>query len=53
MVSTIFYGVAATTPEGHSFVVGAVEHGFRDAVRYRDKPFGDYGRQLRRCTHDE
>ncbi|WP_251826321.1 hypothetical protein, partial [Mycobacterium tuberculosis] len=26
----------------------AVEHGFRDAVRRRDEPFGDYGRQASR-----
>jgi enoyl-CoA hydratase len=45
MVSTVFDGVARHTPEGHAFVADAVEHGFRDAVKHRDKPFGDYGRQ--------
>ena len=45
MVSTVFDGVARHTPEGHAFVADAVEHGFRDAVRHRDEPFGDYGRQ--------
>ena len=45
MVSTIFDGVARHTPEGHAFVADAVEHGFRDAVKHRDEPFGDYGRQ--------
>ncbi|MGC2653642.1 MAG: crotonase/enoyl-CoA hydratase family protein [Mycobacterium sp.] len=45
MVSTVFDGIARHTPEGHAFVADAVEHGFRDAVRHRDEPFGDYGRQ--------
>jgi len=45
MVSTVFDGVARHTPEGHAFVAEAVEHGFRDAVRHRDEPFGDYGRK--------
>jgi enoyl-CoA hydratase len=45
MVSTVFDGVARHTPEGHAFVADAVEHGFRDAVKHRDEPFGDYGRQ--------
>lgn len=44
MVSTVFDGVARHTPEGHAFVADAVAHGFRDAVRHRDEPFGDYGR---------
>ncbi|MEO8815296.1 MAG: crotonase/enoyl-CoA hydratase family protein [Mycobacterium sp.] len=45
MVSTVFDGVARHTPEGHAFVADAVEHGFREAVRHRDEPFGDSGRQ--------
>jgi enoyl-CoA hydratase len=45
MISTIFDGIARHTPEGHAFVAGAREHGFRDAVRRRDEPFGDYGRR--------
>ena len=44
MISTVFDGIARHTPEGHTFVADAVEHGFRDAVRHRDEPFGDYGR---------
>lgn len=48
MVSTVFDGAARHTPEGHAFVADAVEHGFRDAVRRRDEPFGDYGRQASR-----
>lgn len=45
MVSTVFDGVARHTPEGHAFVADAVAHGFRDAVRHRDEPFGDHGRR--------
>ena len=26
-------------------ITDAVEHGFRDAVRHRDEPFGDHGRR--------
>jgi enoyl-CoA hydratase len=44
MVSTVFDGIARHTPEGHAFVADAVQHGFRDAVRHRDDPFGDSGR---------
>ncbi|MDT7761023.1 MAG: enoyl-CoA hydratase, partial [Mycobacterium sp.] len=45
MVSTVFDGIARHTPEGHAFVAEAKEHGFRDAVRQRDEPFGDHGRK--------
>ena len=45
MVSTVFDGVAPHTPEGYAFVDGAREHGFREAVRRRDEPFGDAGRR--------
>jgi len=44
MVSTVFDGIARHTPEGHAFVADAHEHGFREAVRHRDEPFGDFGR---------
>jgi enoyl-CoA hydratase len=45
MVSTVFDGIARHTPEGHGFVADAREHGFREAVRHRDEPFGDVGRR--------
>lgn len=45
MVSTVFDGIARHTPEGHAFVDDAREHGFREAVRHRDEPFGDYRRK--------
>ena len=31
--------------KGNAIVADAVEHGFRDAVRHRDEPFGDHGRR--------
>ena len=45
MVGTVFDGVARHTPEGHAFVAQSREHGFREAVRQRDEPFGDHGRK--------
>ncbi len=45
MVSTVFDGVARHTPEGHAFVAEAREHGFREAVKSRDEPYGDAGRK--------
>jgi enoyl-CoA hydratase len=45
LLGTVFDGVSRHTPEGHEFVADSVEHGFRDAVRHRDEPFGDYGRE--------
>lgn len=44
MVSTVFDGIARHTAEGHDFVAASREHGFREAVRRRDQPFGDVGR---------
>ncbi len=45
MISTVFDGIARHTPEGHAFVADAQANGFREAVRHRDEPFGDYGRK--------
>ena len=42
-LGTLFDGVARHTQEGLDFVDRAQEVGFRDAVRERDEPFGDYG----------
>jgi enoyl-CoA hydratase len=43
MVGTLFDGIARHTKEGLDFVARAQEVGFRQAVRERDDPFGDYG----------
>ncbi len=43
MLGTFFDGVARHTPEGFEFARRAAADGFREAVRERDEPFGDYG----------
>jgi len=43
MLGTLFDGIARHTQEGLDFVRRAEAVGFRDAVRERDDPFGDYG----------
>ena len=42
-LGTLFDGVARHTQEGLDFVHRAGDVGFRQAVRERDDPFGDYG----------
>jgi enoyl-CoA hydratase len=42
-LGALFDGIARHTPEGMAFVQRAREAGFRQAVRERDDPFGDYG----------
>jgi enoyl-CoA hydratase len=46
-LGTLFDGVARHTQEGLDFVERAGDVGFRDAVRERDDPFGDYGSRPR------
>jgi enoyl-CoA hydratase len=43
LLGTFFDGVARHTPEGYAFARRAAESGWREAVRERDEPFGDYG----------
>lgn len=43
LLGSLFDGIARHTQEGHDFVARANEVGFRQAVRERDDPFGDYG----------
>jgi enoyl-CoA hydratase len=47
MLGTLFDGVARHTAEGRAFVERSREVGFRQAVRERDDPFGDYGSRPR------
>lgn len=42
-LGVLFDGIARHTQEGLDFVERANEAGFRQAVRERDDPFGDYG----------
>jgi enoyl-CoA hydratase len=43
LIGTLFDGIARHTVEGKDFVKRAQEIGWRNAVRERDDPFGDYG----------
>ena len=43
VLGTFFDGIARHTPEGFAFQARAAEAGFREAVRERDEPFGDFG----------
>lgn len=43
LLGFLFDGVARHTQEGLDFVARAQEIGWREAVRERDEPFGDYG----------
>lgn len=45
MVGTVFDGISRHTPEAHAFTADAITNGYRQAVRHRDEPFGDYGRK--------
>jgi enoyl-CoA hydratase len=48
LLGTLFDGIARHTQEGLDFVARAQEAGFRQAVRERDDPFGDYGSRPKR-----
>ena len=48
LVGSLFDGIARHTKEGLDFVARSEEVGFRQAVRERDDPFGDYGSGKRR-----
>lgn len=45
LLGTFLDGVARHTQEGQDFVARSAEVGFREAVRERDEPFGDYGQR--------
>ena len=48
LLGTLFDGVARHTQEGLDFVRRSDDVGFRQAVRERDDPFGDYGSRPKR-----
>ncbi len=43
VLGTFFDGITRHTEEGHAFVRRAAGAGFKEAVRERDEPFGDFG----------
>jgi enoyl-CoA hydratase len=47
LLGFVFDGVARHTQEGLDFVARAQEIGWREVVRERDRPFGDYGERPR------
>lgn len=43
ILGTVFDGITRHTKEGYAFQQRAMQAGFRQAVRERDEPFGDFG----------
>lgn len=43
ILGTVFDGISRHTTEGYAFQQRAAEAGFKQAVRERDEPFGDFG----------
>lgn len=43
VLGTVFDGITRHTAEGYAFQSLAAHEGFREAVRRRDEPFGDFG----------
>lgn len=43
LLGTVFDGITRHTQEGYAFQQRAAEVGFKQAVRERDEPFGDFG----------
>ena len=48
LLGTWFDGAARHTPEGVAWLDVAKREGFREAVRRRDAPFGDYGEEKKK-----
>ena len=45
VIGTVFDGITRHTKEGYAFQALAMREGFKEAVRQRDEPFGDFGRR--------
>jgi enoyl-CoA hydratase len=43
ILGTVFDGITRHTAEGYAFQQTAMKKGFKEAVRERDEPFGDFG----------
>lgn len=48
LMGTMFDGAARHTPDGISWRQLAMKEGYREAVRQRDAPFGDYGEEKKK-----
>jgi enoyl-CoA hydratase len=44
LIGTVFDGITRHTREGYAFQQRAMQAGFKEAVRERDEPFGDFGK---------
>ncbi|WP_431962354.1 crotonase/enoyl-CoA hydratase family protein [Nocardia sp. bgisy134] len=53
MVSTVFDGISRHTREGYAFQLRSATVGFREAVRERDEPYGDWKRAQFRASGEE
>ncbi len=53
LLATILDGAARHGPDGERFVERSMQVGFREAVRERDRPFGDYGERSRAASELE
>lgn len=51
LLGTIFDGAARHSADGSEFVERSMQVGFREAVRERDRPFGDYGERPQSQGH--
>jgi enoyl-CoA hydratase len=52
VLGTVFDGIARHTKEGYAFQQRAAQAGFKQAVRERDEPFGDFGASPSRAEGD-
>lgn len=43
ILGTVFDGITRHTKEGYAFQQNSMKNGFKQAVRERDEPFGDFG----------
>jgi enoyl-CoA hydratase len=43
ILGTVFDGITRHTAEGYAFQQTSMKKGFKEAVRERDEPFGDFG----------
>lgn len=53
LIGTVFDGITRHTKEGYAFQQQAAESGFKEAVRQRDEPYGDFGAKTSAVTHAE
>ena len=50
LLGTLFDGITRHTEEAYRWAESFEEKGFREVIRERDAPFGDYGERSRKKT---